>query len=143
MKKLNATAEFEAVRRQFLLNKFRRVIATQSQIAIRNAFHATADAPAPRFWVSETRAAAIMGKMLAGNDPTPRMNREKKDMFQEIFRRFMKIRVSSPERSIADIVFDVVNAPAPKSYISWQRVKAIIYKELHRLRRERKEKTCR
>lgn len=143
MKKINATAEFEAHRRLFLLQNFRSAIAAQSLIAIKNVFQTVADAPAPRFWVSEPRAAAIVGKMLAGDDPTPGMNPEKSDMYREIYRRFMKIRRQCPHRTIGDIIFDVVNAPAPKSYLSWYRVRSIIYKERKRLRNERKEKICR
>lgn len=137
MKKINAIAEFEAHRRKFLLQNFRSAIAARSLITIRNAFQTVADAPAPRFWVSEARAATIMGKMLAGEDPTPDMHHEKGEMYRELFSRFLKIRLIHPERSIADIIFDVVNAPAPRSYISWQRVRAIINKEKHRLRKER------
>ena len=46
----------------------------------------------PRFWVSEQRAAGVVGKMLAGHDPTADMYEEKREMYREIFRRFMKLR---------------------------------------------------
>lgn len=141
MKKINSTAEFEAFRRKFLLENFRRVLASQSQIAIANAFQTTADSPAPRFWVSEARAAAVIGKMLAGEDPTTEMFEAKKEMYREIFRRFAKIRGENPSMSISEIVFEVVNGAAPKSYLSWHRVRSIIYKEQKRLRKERKERS--
>lgn len=133
MKKLKSNAEFEAHRRKFLIENFRRVIAAQSKIAAENAFRETADSPAPRFWVSEPRAAAVIGKMLRGNDPTPNMYREKQEMYREIYRRFLDMRDSRPDDSIADIIFDIVNAPAPRSYISWHRVRNIIIKERRRI----------
>ena len=120
-----------------MLNAFRAALSAQSVIATNRAFRTAAAAPSPRFWVSEPRAAAIVGKMLAGDDPTPVMNPEKRDMYREIFLRFKQMRRRQPDRSIADVVFDVVNAPAPRSYISWQRARSIIYKEMARLRKER------
>lgn len=148
MRKQNSTAEFEAERRKFLIDTFRRVIAGQSQVAIENAFRTTAGLPAPRFWVSEARAAAVIGKMISGEvrpgcSPEEDMFEQKSEMYREIYRRFMKIRLQQPARTICDIIFEVVNSPAPKSYISWHRVRTIIYKERRRLRNERKEPLCR
>ena len=128
MRKPNSTAEFEAARRDFLLAQFRQVIAGQSKIAVAKAFRDTASAPAPRFWVSEARAAAVIGKMLTDESYTDSMNEEKREMYREIYRRFIKIRRMCPEMTIADIVFDIVNAEAPKSYLSKDRVRSIIYK---------------
>lgn len=54
------------------------------------------------------------------------MTHEKREMYREIYRRFLNNRRSRPADSIADIVFDIVNAPAPRSYLSWQRTKNII-----------------
>lgn len=129
MRKLNSTAEFEAQRRKFLLSNFRQVIAGQSRIEAAKAFRQTAESPAPRFWVSEARAAAVMGKMMADEQYVDGMSEEKREMYREIYRRFSKIRRMCPEMSIADIVFDIVNGEAPRSYLSWHRVRSIIYKE--------------
>lgn len=129
MRKLNSTAEFEAQRRRFLIDNFRQVIARQSRIAVEKAFLQTAAMPAPRFWVSEARAAAVVGKMMADEAYVEGMVEEKREMYREIYRRFSKIRRQCPEMTISDIVFEVVNAPAPRSYISWQRVRSIINKE--------------
>lgn len=127
------------MRRNFLLSQFRRVIAGQSKITIAKAFRDTADAPAPRFWVSEARASAIMGKMLGGEGCLEGMNEEKKEMYRELYRRFSKIRRQSPEMSIAEIVFEVVNESAPKSYLSWHRVRSIINKEKRNRRNEKSQ----
>lgn len=129
MRKINSTAEFEAVRRRFLLENFRDVIARQSQISLKRAFRDTAERPAPRFWVSEDRAALIVSKMMADESCVEGMYEEKKEMYREIYRRFCKIRRQSPARPVADIIFDIVNGEAPRSYLSWQRVKTIVYNE--------------
>ena len=70
MRKKNSTLEFGRERNEFLLRSFRESIAAQSKISIDNAFRQATEKPAPRFWVSEVRAANVIGKMLAGDDPT-------------------------------------------------------------------------
>ena len=98
MKKRNSTSEFGKERNLFLLQAFRESIAAQSKIAIKNAFKEATEAPPPRFWVSEARAAAV----------------------------------------IAELTFRVVNEEAPRSYISWQRARMIIYEEKRLLKKERR-----
>lgn len=139
MRKKNAVCDFDSDRRRFILKCFRSAIAAQSVTDRNKAFHIASSAPAPRFWVSEARAAAVIGKMLAGDDPTPSMNPEKGEMYREIFARFLEAREYRPDDSIADILFDVVNTEAPRSYLSWQRTRSLVYEELRRAKRERKE----
>ncbi|MDE5875600.1 MAG: hypothetical protein K2G69_07205 [Muribaculaceae bacterium] len=139
MKKKNSLSEFHQERRDFLLRNFREAIARQSEIDRNKAFHIVASAPAPRFWVSESRAAAVIGKILAGSDPTESMVAEKREMFMEIFRRFSRRRSLDGEATISDIIFDVVNEAAPRSYLSWQTIRSLIYEEM-RIRRKRLER---
>lgn len=86
------------------------------------------EAPAPRFWVSEVRALTVIRRMLAGEDVTAGMNPEKKEMYLEICRRVRKAMKEETGLKLADAVFDVVNNPAPRSYLSVERAKKIIYK---------------
>lgn len=127
MRKKNSTSEFAPERNRFLLENFRSAIAHQSQIECERIFKKVSDLPAPRFWVTEHRAAAIIGKLLAGEDPTESMNPEKKRMFQEIFSRFMKLRPLRQDATILDLVAEIIYDAAPSSYISWRRVRNIIY----------------
>ncbi|MDE6400138.1 MAG: hypothetical protein K2L68_04675, partial [Muribaculaceae bacterium] len=98
MRKPKSVSEFSSERNLLLLENFRRAIARQSEIALANAFKDAAERPAPRFWVSETRAAVIIGKILAGKDPTSSMTPEKREMYQEILRRFIALRATRPRR---------------------------------------------
>lgn len=139
MKKKNAVSDFASERNRFLLDNFRKAIAAQSKIAVKKAFRTTADAPAPRFWVSESRAAAVIGRMLAGEDVTAGMLPEKKEMYKELYARFLALRESRPGDSIGSLMFDAVNQPAPKTYMSWHRVQYIINLERRRRRLERRE----
>lgn len=137
MRKPKSVAEFSDQRNQFLLKNFREAIAVQSKIDLSNAFKTSTRIPAPRFWVSEQRAAGVVGKMLAGHDPTADMYEEKREMYREIFRRFMKLREERPEESIYQLVFEVVNNPAPRSYISEERARKLIYVERRTIKERR------
>ena len=128
MRKKNSNAEFASERSELLLRNFRESIRRQSIISAKRAFCEAADMPAPRFWVTEARATRIIRGMIRGEDPTDGMNIEKKAMYQEIFNRVMKMKKENPEMAIGDIVFTVVNNPAPHSYLSWQRARGIISK---------------
>lgn len=76
-----------------------------------------AESPSSRFWVSEERASIVVSAMLAGK-PLPRMNKNKLEMFKEIFTRFLQLKKIFPKRSVYDLVFDIVNQPAPKFYMT-------------------------
>lgn len=118
MKKKNSVCEFKDQRSRLLLENFRASLARQSEISAKKAFGEAVAAPAPRFWVSEARAAAVIGKMIAGQDPTASMFPEKARMFQEIFRRVEILRKKEPDATVGDLVFRVVNSPAPCSYLT-------------------------
>lgn len=128
MKKKNATLEFAAQRSELLLKNFRESIARQSHISIKLAFHEAVNAPAPRFWVSEARAMRVVSLLLKGFDATDGMHPEKRRMFLEIFKRVKAIKENHPEMPLGDVVFEVVNSPAPCSYITPHYAKKIIRK---------------
>ena len=126
MRKKNAVSEFTDQRSRLLLKNFRESLARQSKISARKAFQDAVESPAPRFWVSEARAARVISMMMAGDDPTPSMSQEKARMYREIFRRVSILRERWPEASVGDLVFRVVNQCAPSSYISVVRARQII-----------------
>lgn len=129
MKKRNSTSEFNAHRNTVLLENFRSAIANQSRIETVKAFQTAADMPAPRFWVSEQRAAVVISKMLAG-EPLPEGTFEKKrEMYEELCARVKEMRALEPDRTISSLVMEAVNSPAPSSYMSWQRAQALILEE--------------
>ena len=83
--------------------------------------------PASRFWVSEPRAAAVVGRMLRGCDFSD-MFSERRRMYEEITRRVREIMDSEPGLSISSAVFRVVNSEAPRFYISAYTARSIIYR---------------
>ena len=132
MRKINSVSEFCKERSEVLLRNFRESIARQSQISVVRAFKDAVEAPAPRFWVSEARATAVIRKMLAGEDPTLTMYEEKARMYREIYDRVKILREIEPESALGDLVFRVVNEEAPASYMSIERAKKIINKARHK-----------
>lgn len=118
MKKKNSRCEFASERSEALLRNFRESIARQSRISIRRAFSDAVEAPAPRFWVSEARTMRVITMMLKGMDILDSMRPEKRRMYEEIYRRVIKQKEEHPDMPLGDIVFDVVNSPAPRSYMS-------------------------
>lgn len=129
MKKKNSVSEFTSERNAILVEHFRRQLATQSKIDLQRVFKGVVDQPAPRFWVSETRAAVIISKLLKGEDPLADMYQQKREMYLELFSRVKELLNVLPDASITDLVFEAVNQPAPKSYMSWQRARDVINKE--------------
>lgn len=126
MRKRKSTPEFTSQRSECLLRNFRESLARQSRISIRKAFREAAEAPAPRFWVSESRATRVISEMMKGVDLTENMYAEKRRMYLEIFRRVKEIRDRNPYLPLGDIVFDVVNSEAPSSYITPDRAYRLI-----------------
>lgn len=126
MKKKNSISEFTGHRNETLLRNFRESLARQSQISFAKAFHDAANAPAPRFWVSEVRAYRIIKQMLKGEDPTAAMIPEKQRMYAEIFERVRLLMKKNPSIPLDRAVFDVVNSPAPSSYIGADRASRLI-----------------
>lgn len=120
MKKPNSTCEFARHRSELLLQNFRASIATQSKISRTKALKEAVELPAPRFWVSEARAAAVVGQLLRGIDALSGMHDEKRKMYEEIFLRVRALKRLHPSRSIGDLVFEVVNNEAPRYYIKWE-----------------------
>lgn len=127
MRKKNSIPEFSTQRSKSLLQNFRASLAVQSQISLIKAFKMAAECPAPRFWVSEARATQIISSLLKGDILLEDMYPEKSKMYGEILRRVQEIRTRHPEMPLGDIVFEVVNSPAPSSYLSWHRAAKIIY----------------
>ena len=135
MRKKNSVCEFSSRRSQALLQNFRVSLAQQSKISLQKAFQDAVDAPAPRFWVSEARATRVINCMLKGIPITEGMLPEKKKMYAHILSKVLEQLKISPQTPVGDIVFEIVNGPAPCCYLSPARAKKIILAE-KRLQRQ-------
>ena len=133
MKYLGSNCEFEQERNLDLLHACRQEMALATHIHMRDIYRRAAERPARRFWVSEERAAIVIGRMLRG-DSLQEMRPLKREMFQEIFRRAKEILNRHPGFNISHVALLVVHQPAPKFYLTPGSVKTI----LHRFRQKRR-----
>ena len=119
--------DFTRQRNCDILRAYREQLAKASYIVMPEIFQRVADSPASRFWVSEERAAVEVSRMLVGK-PFSRMRRNKREMFEEIFRRFLVLREQYPDKSVYELTSIVVNQPAPKFYLTARTVGEFIYR---------------
>ena len=127
MKYFGSILDFTKQRNADLMRVYRDRLAEASIIVMPVIFQLVADSPASRFWVSEERAAIVISAMAAGK-PMPRMRSNKREMFNEIYRRFVIMRQEFPDKSVYELVTKIVNQPAPKFYLTPRTVGEFIYR---------------
>ena len=64
----------------------------------------------------------------------------KREMFHEIYKRVVRLRLQKPELSIYKLCFTVVNQPAEKFYMTPLSIRETIYKIKRDFYKERKKK---
>lgn len=106
---------------------YQEKLSKAGYIVMPKIFEQVANSPCSRFWVSEERAAIVISTLLAGK-VIPNMRKNKREMFDEIFRRFLIVREQYPEKSIYALAIMVVNQPAPKFYMTPRTVGELIYR---------------
>lgn len=126
MKQLGTTFEYEKERNRDLIRAYRICMDAYPGLPFYHLCKKISDMPASRFWVSEERAAIVISHISKGEEflLTPL----KKEMYNEILRRVQAIQQREPDRAVSDIVFEVVNQPAPKFYYSAASVREMIYR---------------
>lgn len=127
MKYFGSILEFTHERNKELLRVYREKCIESEYIVMTEIFEKVANSPCSRFWVSEERASIVIYTMLA-KKPLPNMRKNKREMFEEIFRRFLVVREQYPEKSIYDLAIMVVNQPAPKFYMTPRTIGELIYR---------------
>ena len=119
--------DFTRQRNDDLMRVYREQLALANYIVMPEIFEKVAESPARRFWVSEERAAVEVSRMLAGK-PFSRMRPNKREMFEEIFRRYIALRDIHHEKSLFELVSIIVHQPAPKFYFTPRTVSEFIYR---------------
>lgn len=126
MKYTGSIQRFKRMRDEEIMRIYHTRLAEADFIFMPDIFQKVADSPSSRFWVSEERAAVVVAAMLAGK-PLPPMRANKREMFGEIFRRFLNGRREHPGKTLAEVVEMVVNQPAPRLYMTPRYVGEVIY----------------
>lgn len=127
MKYYGSILDFTKERNQELLRVYQEKLSEAGYIIMPKIFEQVANSPCSRFWVSEERAAIVISSLLAEKS-LPNMRKNKREMFDEIFRRFLAVREKYPEKSIYALAIMVVNQPAPKFYMTPRTVGELIYR---------------
>lgn len=127
MKKPGNHIEFNEDRDRALHREFMAVLRTATDVPLREMFGMAAMRPAPRFWVSESRAAIVIGAMMRGHTPE-RMNPKRREMFLEIHRRVVDKMAGNPEMCMTHAVNETVYEEAPEFYLQPETARSIIYR---------------
>lgn len=126
MKPFGCILEYTEARNSDLLRAFDAACRARGAL-MPDIFRQVADSPASRFWVSEDRAAVVISAMV-NNRPLPRMRHNKKEMYGVIYGRYLILQQRYPDRSLPDLVAEVVQQPAPKFYLTPRTVGEMIYR---------------
>jgi hypothetical protein len=117
MKSFGSILSFTRERNAALLKAYRSCIAEAHHIRLDEMGEKIVNSPSPRFWVSEERAAAVVSAIMRGKPVLETMRPSKREMFQEIHRRVIILRGQHPDWHLSELIYDVVNSPAPKFYM--------------------------
>lgn len=128
MKHEGCILAFTKERNREIMAAYRKAISNTDHIVIFDIAERVENTPCSRFWVSEERALAVISEMESNIDILSVMRPLKQEMYTEIYHRVQVMRESNPSMSLSDIVFHVVNSPAPRFYLRPRCVMDIIYK---------------
>lgn len=118
MRKLGSKFEYESLRNHELRKAYKRAMVTSANIRSTECLKIAVNSPCSRFWVSEERAAVVIAALMRGEKPLDNMGSNKREMYNEIYNRFIKVFNENPEQPIRDLVHDIVMQPAPKFYLT-------------------------
>lgn len=127
MKNKGSKFEYEEERNNDLMRAYRKQIEICNTIVISEIFSKVVLMPAERFWVSEERACIVIRRMMRG-DTLHKMRPTTKEMYHEIYRRVCSIKKEQADKPLSEIIFHVVNQPAPKFYLTPDSARVIVTK---------------
>lgn len=143
MKNKGDVVEFHKERLDDLMRAYDEVYSSCDYLCMPKIYAATAQMPSKRFWVSDIRAALVVSALLRGEDKLKGMHPQKREMYEEIYRRVLILKQKRPELRVLDLCAIVVTEPAPKFYLTAGSAKMMICKarkkwveeKIHRLQR--------
>lgn len=128
MKRKGACADYKTCREDEIVKAYRQRALEAETVVVRDIFEVVANSPAPRFYVSERRAAIVVSDILRGRDVVGHMGACKREMYQEICRRVTELLPRRGRRKLLETVSEVVNGPAPKFYMTAGSARVIYYR---------------
>ena len=135
MKHKGSRCDFTKERDADILRAYKEVISVRDNIGLLEIERRLLQSPSKRFWVSVDRAYNVILNMLNGKSIN-NMNSQKREMFQEIFRRYKIYSKEHPSLTKMDVIWHVCNQEAPSFYLTPKSMHVI----LHRVRKEEKKR---
>lgn len=126
MRKTGSVCDYVAERNRELALAYRQCIVKCRKIKMWDTLKEVVNMPSSRLWISEPRAAAVIREYLSGKRCGSKSRRS--PLYAEVWRRYQKLAAERPDDSFDDIVYDVVNSPAPKFYLTAGSAKVILCK---------------
>lgn len=127
MKKKGSICDYTAMRNDDLRQTFKRCLAQNDARCVYDIFELMTRQPAKRFYISEQRAYRLVYARRKGREWPEKMMPSRRRMMEEIFCRVQRRMSRTPSASLADVVFEVVNEPAPSFYMTRGSIKTIFY----------------
>ena len=134
MKKIGSVCDYINDRDKELYHRYREALATAQTIKLDDILLSVIHSRTSRLWLSENRAAEIIKSFIRA-DGKFKPNPKRAEIYNEVWRRYRRLRSKRPNDAFSDIVFDVVNSPADSFYLTFGSAKVIICKIRCRLRR--------
>lgn len=127
MKYKESRCDFIEERDAELLRACTNIIGGRDKISLSEVYDTLAQTPCSRFYVSEERAYIVIGYLQRGI-PLANMIPLRREMFQEIFHRFILFRKEHPSLTKMECIWHVCHQPAPKFYLTPGSIRAILSK---------------
>ena len=142
MKSHGSVIECAEERMHDLLMCYRKYMSSCEHIFIPEVFEHVVNMPASRFYVSEQRATNVISQIIKGSK-LKNMRPTKREMFFEIYRRFLIEKKAQPNLPMTQLVGIVIEQPAPKFYLAPGSARVMILKARKKWYEERKKKLYR
>lgn len=126
MKKKGSNCEFSEERNEEIKRLFNKELKRKGSGTISDAMQAVWQSPASRFYISEQRAKAVL-RYRENHGVFPGRLQGRLEMYEELWRRYNRKLSENTAADNDDIIFDVVNSPAPSFYLSRRTMRTLIY----------------
>lgn len=138
MKHIGSQSDFKEHRDNELHKAFARQLKNTATTDDKNFYTNVVKTPCSRFWVSELRAAEVVGRMRKGRPLSATVLPEKRRMYQEINTRVEAWMEENPDQPLIRGVEAVVWGAAPEFYMSPETARKNIRRILAEARERRK-----
>ena len=117
MRHKGSDSEFKELRDNEILALYRKYLNESPNIIVSRMLVDIVNSPSSRFWITEQRAAIVLGQMKRG-ETFPDAYPQKRAMYRELYRRAQRIWADNPHLSVYSVASMIVEQPAPSFYMS-------------------------